>query len=954
MIRAVVWKEWREQGLIGLALVVLGSGILVAVAMLADPPSPSAAPTDVIRSLGLGRLATLMLVVTAGMVCGGALFAAEREAGTMPFLETLPAPRWRLWYSKMVAGFGLAVVQIVLLLATAFALELADVPFARRVVIYSLMAFAWGALGSTLARTTLGSVGVAIPSATLATFIFLVPIYIFFTRPGTSFPRPSGWVLFEVLMLGTPLLVSAWRFTALDRDRAANDTTGSAVPGVALQVEHPPSPPTHTRAGMGFRALAWLALRQMVVPGSVLSVFALVCGLSLLAPGTQAVFVWPGLALAAGVLAGVLAFGDEQTHDTARFWGERRLPIGRAWMVKIGLHLALTAWLLVLLALPSIIRSQFEQNSRFAHGPSIFSSVFRSRLFDEIGSHGWKYLLLPAAYGFAVGHLCGLLFRKLVVASGVAVMVAGSLAALWMPSLLAGGVKHWQVWLPAALILFTGRLLIRPWATDRALNVGPLLRLTGGSTAALLALAAGIAYRVVEVPDDPSGSDDITYVNSLPAYDVNYTGREFRAAAERYSRVATASAAMNPDLNRPIDGRRRPRIDERLDMVLRAGWSPADAELGAWLNRVFADRPTNPDEKAWFVQATEAAAKPVGFYEPPQLTSTATATAVAMDNARKMAITLLARGLQQQAAGDPVSFVQAFRTTIALARNVRSGSGIAGLSAALDIERIAFLAADRWLERLAGDGAGDVARTLTFAMASADELPEFDPRPHILADRYTMRELMKAPSHWLTAILAPHGTAPEQATPEADLIAFAWNVPWERERTRRLVGLTIDGTPLITQFRLVTGRPGSGLLLARHRSLPELIEADRQIRVVRRVSVLKTAVRAFQTNHGNPPATLTALIEKRYLDRLPDDPYAERGTFGYRVSEGEMLRNPPRAGPHLPGRGIEESPTIPVQRGQMILWSVGADRIDQGGRVPPGGARAEDLVFLVPLPLPKP
>ena len=42
MIRAIVWKELREQGLIGLTLVVLGGGLLVAAATLADPPAPGA------------------------------------------------------------------------------------------------------------------------------------------------------------------------------------------------------------------------------------------------------------------------------------------------------------------------------------------------------------------------------------------------------------------------------------------------------------------------------------------------------------------------------------------------------------------------------------------------------------------------------------------------------------------------------------------------------------------------------------------------------------------------------------------------------------------------------------------------------------------------------------------------------------------------------------------------
>ena len=42
--------------------------------------------------------------------------------------------------------------------------------------------------------------------------------------------------------------------------------------------------------------------------------------------------------------------------------------------------------------------------------------------------------LLPAVYGFAAGHLCGLMFRKLVVACGVAGILGGAGAALWEPS----------------------------------------------------------------------------------------------------------------------------------------------------------------------------------------------------------------------------------------------------------------------------------------------------------------------------------------------------------------------------------------------------------------------------------------------------------------------------------------------------------------------------------------
>ena len=152
MIRAIVWKELREQGLIALSLVVLGSGVLVAAALLADPPVESASPADVIRYLGTGRLATLMLVVTAGMVCGGAVFAAEREAGTMAFLDSLPASRWQLWRAKLIAGLGLAAMQIGLLVVVASGLGFVPtLGWAVAVALYALLAFAWGLFGSTTA-----------------------------------------------------------------------------------------------------------------------------------------------------------------------------------------------------------------------------------------------------------------------------------------------------------------------------------------------------------------------------------------------------------------------------------------------------------------------------------------------------------------------------------------------------------------------------------------------------------------------------------------------------------------------------------------------------------------------------------------------------------------------------------------------------------------------------------
>ena len=66
-------------------------------------------------------------------------------------------------------------------------------------------------------------------------------------------------------------------------------------------------------------------------------------GAVMLAPEAEPLFIWPGATLALGVLAGVTTVGEEQVRGVARFWAERRLPLGRLWLVKTGFHFALAA-----------------------------------------------------------------------------------------------------------------------------------------------------------------------------------------------------------------------------------------------------------------------------------------------------------------------------------------------------------------------------------------------------------------------------------------------------------------------------------------------------------------------------------------------------------------------------------------------------------------------------------
>lgn len=980
MIRAIVWKELREQSIIGTTLVVLGCGLLTAASMLADPPIASAAPADVVRFLGLGLLSTMMLAVTAGMVCGGAVFAAERESGTMLFLESLPVSRAGIWRAKLVAGLLLAVVEIGVLVATAAGLGLLPTAgWAFAVAVFALLAFVWGVFGSTTSRTTLGSVGLAIPAAVVTSIVVMFPIMLMSRNPVAIPPRPTDGLLFLGCMFVIPLVLSGWIFTQPDRLRTAE----GELRGATHAADGTAPARGRGRAQVGLVALAWLTCRQLRGIGVVLSAFALVAGLSLLAPGMSPIIAWPGLALLAGVLAGVTAFADEQTRASARYWGEQRLPVGRAWAVKIGLHALLCLWLLVLLAAPLMVAAQLV-GAQSDRGHSPLALVFRSALFDELqrdeyARQGWKYLLVPAVYGFVAGHLAGLVFRKLVVACGVAGMLGGAGAIAWGPSLLAGGVNHWQLWLPPMVALVTARLLMPAWSSDRLGTRRPLSTLAIGGLATVIVMIAGLGYRVLEVPNRADGEDDIVYVAGLPPIDSNETRREFRNASERYVRLGEAAYArawgMPPQTNW------REQTDQRMERIIRVGWPATDLPLATWLDAVFAPNAEPKESTLWHASAAAAASLPTSIYEYPQMVSLTTSRDAVFLSGQSMALALLVRGLQQQAAGNDAEFLVAFRTTLALARAMRHGSIVSGYRAADLVERTALAALDRWLDRLparselvrrafapfpaiptawllAALDRPDLLRAAIEVLESADTEEPLNLVPHRLSERYVLREGQKVPSQWLPERLGKRDAATE-STPEVDLVGMAWAVPWERERTRRLVGLGFEAGRL-AEMRMLAGRPG--VTYFSPRVLDSLTETDRTLRGLRRAGILKLALRLHRTEHGTYPDTLAELPTRGYLHRLPVDPHDETRSFGYRISQGETFRSPPRPiGDRqlvVPG-GVAVQLTSDtnaerfVPQGQAIIWGVGVDGTDQGGKNLPLGSLSpmttmQDLVYLVP------
>lgn len=937
MIRAMLWKEWREQRTVALAVLSFGALSLYLTAQFADPVGGGSAW----ERGGPRELMAVALAYLAGAVSGAILLADEKEVGTLEFLDTLPCRRRTLWVGKAVAGGLITIFQCGVLALTAVALGSTDdrmspQSYGLLVVLVGVLAYAWGTFGGALARSTLGAVFQGSVLGFAAGFLIAIPFVAAFGSRG--FARAYGTPLFTYYgcWVVAGLAGSALQFTALDQRRA--------IARRGRVVDRPvPRKPWLT----GFRALSWLTVRQAVYVLAGIGAFALIVGSFMLAPEAQPLFIWPGVTLAVGVLAGVTTLGEEQVRGVARFWAERRLPLGRLWLVKTGFHFLLAAGGALLIGV-----------FVYAASPSL---PFRSRLPMELRPEMFRFLALGLVYGFVVGHLAGMVFRKTVVAGLVAAVTAATLAGLILPSVVGGGAARWQVWAPAAILLATARLLLYPWATDRVAYRGPVLRAVGGTVLAVAVLAAGLWYRLVEVPAVPDGLVESGYVESLPTLEAKSTdpGRQVKAAATLFRQLTLdpRAQAAYPGARPPGAARRIGPLAEGGDplvRVVRFGWSEETEPLGPWLDLVFA---------ADWVQTLETVAdRPPGLFEDPRDVDHFTSPDGYL-SLREMAYALRARGVQRQAAGDPDVYPRLLRAGLTAVRAARHHAGLMGADVALECEQVLLGGVPDWLDRL--DGRPDLVRRLLDTLTWHEEVMPARPADTFWAEQVILRNTMDRVGSWLPRHLDLRANGPgvepdDKAEAEANLVGFAWQVPWERARRERLLRVQTH-TRVSSRWLSAVHQPGRWRL-GFERGADE--EADRRGLTRRRFARLRAALRLYDLERGSPAPALDALV-RTYLPAVPVDPYTDR-PFGYRVSGGERiatgnvlvsredytaigavasLAHPAgglngiwvieRVAQSGPMRGPGMNPTVNVFQwvpaGHAILWSSGPDARDDGG-----------------------
>ncbi|MFO0847871.1 MAG: hypothetical protein U0871_04810 [Gemmataceae bacterium] len=769
----------------------------------------------------------------------------------------------------------------------------------------------------------------------------------------------TGWGL-----IALPLPVAWWLYTAPDRSRL----TGLGMAGLPRLAGVRRAIPTMPglRLGASTRRLVWLFVRQHRVVAGVLVANGLLAGGIFLIPDAPAAAIWPIVSLLAGVLAGVVTVADEQQAGAVRFWGERRLPAGRLWLAKVTLGLLLTGAVLVALLVPAVLAAVINPPRLNRPPGSVLGAVLHSGVLAELDFPVWTYLLVWPVYGFAFAHLAGLLFRKTLVAGAVGALLGGTFAAVWMPSLLAGGAHRCQVFAPVVVTLLTARLLVWPWATDRIGTRPALRRLVIGTAAVVAAVAVGIGYRVAEVPAVPTADEHLKFAATLPTTDDQQAGRVVRRAIgqfeERKELISEkADRPVAPEL--PAEVRKlvglppadpRPPQDlryvEQCWEVVRVGYPRNRPDFDRWLTR--AAQPT-PDGASWERMLAEAAAKPTGVLEDPNEMTIDTGPRH-VRSLHGLGGVYLARGLLAQHNGDPEDFARRLPVWLATLRTARKQTIATVQATGYAYERSMYQAVDRWLDRL--DGRPDLLRVALAAVLAHDAADVIHPEQTRLAEQVVAWNAVSYPALWLPRYLDSLrpweagrwdrlGTS-RTTEAESELVAFAWAVPWERERLRRVHGLGNTAQSPGDPAAFARGAPGWQLTTARYFPEQSVSSWRRSATIERLAAIVKLAVRLYHAETGQYPPSLAELTPKYIPEGLTLS--AGWAVFEYRFAANRVL---------VDQNGL---PVERIARGQPVFVARIPNVGYGGGPIPRGtpgstGIEGGDLTqyeiqFPVPLP----
>jgi hypothetical protein len=890
MTAALLWKEYRQQRTIWLAIPILAIVLLSIIAV-------SLSDTSGYRLFQDPKLRTIFTVVVCtltiahGLVTGALLLAGELDDGTLTFLDNLTGRRTGVWQRKCIAGILLTLSQSMMLAAVAICLGFGREQLVIALPLLSLSALAWGLLGGAVCSTVVTAVLTAIVG------------------------MAAGWLLsiFSISMLmtiGLEAVPAIGAGYASWRVFCRNDLSRQPTrPLVRDKLK--------TMVPAQWRVMSWLVWRQgrWVLIGGMIG--SLVLGFIV---NFEPLVLWPVGTLLIGLACGLTAFAPDQ-FERNKFLGAQRFPPGRYWTAKIllwggaGAVFTLVAWVIptVLLGIVSLgweLGGAYESyRSGRLGNPSQWLEIWMGHFYNPRNSSAVALLALWPLYGFCIGQFFGQLARRPVIAVILAAVTAPLLAALWVPSLLIGGLPTWQVLVIPVVLLISTRFTQRPWQAGRVLDRLPLLGIGGAAVFMVLALASCLWYRAVQVPDLGEPFDTKAFLASFP------TPKEYQAGPL----IRKAARDSMQQFNREYGG--WSQFSKYVVPALASGWPAQDEKLGQVLDLMF--------DGEWVKESSKAAELPLGLVEDPrnvgilEFAYNPRADHEFVPLAQLFAV----RALQLHAQGKAADALNHLETALGVSRQLRNFASDSLLGAGVMAERSALAALFIMLEK--GLSKEELKDAQALLQRHAAAVP--DPVNSTKAAYLVLR------NH-------PQNTIEGRHLGEK-LQSIAVLVPWEKERQSRILRAMalvairtteqLDlGKPL-NRLRSVRfadvlppkDGPGSSLNSKQWSDFAEQTgvhgwwwEMERpfglgaQSLTDVRATELIVALMRYQGDHGSPPQKLQDLVPA-YLATLPTEPIIG-GDFEYRVAM-RLERIPSAINALIPERETD----LILMPGQAVLSS---------------------------------
>jgi hypothetical protein len=912
MILTLTWKELREHQGIWLTMVLMTVGIGTGLVRMIALGAPGELFTvSVLTILGLGA--------TYGVVCGAMMIAGEQEGGTLVFLDIFCGRRGLLWFGKFAIGTVLVLTEslaVAMLLTfvehhpprwimALVGFEAGNLPAGALTAanrwffvlpMVALESYAWGLLGSSLTKRVLSGAAVAaICFAPVGLFANAVPVHAYF------------WIrlLLALLALG---------FSLANFVRRSGD--GAAAP--------PPDPDLTLDPKQDFLEL-WDELESEDIAsgrsGRVLSTEPMVSSSTIADDDDRGVTLFdgvPGRREPEPVQA--------SSSNEVLWWLTYRQALPLVWVLAgmaLLAGLAMPANAQVLWPLATLLigvtcgvaafgAEQGDQSHQFLaaqHFPLHTIWRFKILFWFTVAMLAAAIMLVVATlsldllpnrqrgrialtggtlpeligrslfvgvwlvYGFCTGQVCVWLCRKNILALLISTLTAAGTLSLWLPSLLCGGMTGWPVWVPPLVMLLATWLLMRAWASGRIKERKPVL--------ALASFAAGVMVLAL----------------------LQYGQRAWEC----------------PDAGMPIDP---PEFKSSVHGVTKK------------FEEALAEFDVNKDAKQenWLALIAEAAREQPGTFELPRSTGQP-AGLKHLPICKSMCDTLVKKAAQEE----PVVAFRHLAQVLAISRSLRCKAAPESYLAGIDAEKLALDGLDALLARgkpapgLLNDVLKELDRHAAETPTALDCLQ---------TECYRSNGAVDNPTLWTFAALGAPDALPERWL--AGSIALSLEMPWEAERKTRIWQLVWAGlfesinTPYWRLPRVealpadkiatrkilrdwLAPRDGPGASMTREQlaglldtswladerlfcPVGPLRDAANRSRWHVDVARLTVALSLHRMDKGKPADTLKDLEPRYFPGGLPIDPYSGQ-SYSYRVDPA----------------------------GREIVWSVGPDKIDNGG-----------------------